>query len=383
MQDLPSSMDRPVGYALIGAGAFGQYCLDQFASLDSVQRVAVFDTDQELAKQVAKSHDLAACDSVDVLLAHQEVEIVHLATPPSTHRELAIRAMDAGKHVLCEKPLALTMEDGQAMVDVAKQTQRVCSANLIMRHNPLCEKVKAILDADLFGPVIHASFVNDAKDESLEPDHWFWDASNSGGIFIEHGVHFFDVFSWWLGQGKVIGAHEMASPLQPKIIEQVIANVRYDDATLAWFYHGFTQANRMDRQGWRLVCERSEIRLSEWVPTEMVIDGLLTETALSELIEILGISNDAVQTIETYQGSDRLGQSRHRAFEADARYVIQCDAGMDKPALYGEMLRRLLHDQCLAIRNPQHARRITEDNAIQSLTMAVEAQRLATASNSA
>ena len=82
----------------------------------------------------------------------------------------------------------------------------------MQRYNPLYHAVKALIDSALLGEFLHGYFENYAADEFLTPDHWFWDPAKSGGIFIEHGVHFFDLFEGWLGGGRVVAGHRTLRP---------------------------------------------------------------------------------------------------------------------------------------------------------------------------
>jgi predicted dehydrogenase len=85
----------------------------------------------------------------------------------------------------------------------------------------------------LLGNFLHGFFENYASDENLYQDHWFWDESKSGGIFIEHGVHFFDMFSGWLGDGKIVSALQLRRPHDNKrIIDRVQATVLYQNGTV-------------------------------------------------------------------------------------------------------------------------------------------------------
>lgn len=76
----------------------------------------------------------------------------------------------------------------------------------MQRYNPLYTMVADLIQSQMLGKVLHGYLENYASDEGLDPDHWFWDRSKSGGIFLEHGVHFFDMFEGWLGRGEVVAA---------------------------------------------------------------------------------------------------------------------------------------------------------------------------------
>src|SRR5437868_6240756 len=112
-------MDKPVGIGLVGAGAFGEFCLAAFAQMPEVKIIAVADLNHERAQLLATRYDARAYDSLDALLADSEVEIVALNTPPSLHAPQGLAALNAGKHLFCEKPLALTVEEGEQLINLA------------------------------------------------------------------------------------------------------------------------------------------------------------------------------------------------------------------------------------------------------------------------
>lgn len=375
MNNIPA-LSEPLGLGLLGCGAFGRFCLEQYQSLPEVKPVAVADVKAELAQATAAQFGLAAEPSLEALLRREEVQIVHIATPPTTHHALALQALAAGKHVLCEKPLATRLEEADAMLAAARQARRILAVNLIMRYNPLCIAVQQILSERLLGEPLHAFFENYAKDEPLGPGHWFWDPAQSGGIFIEHGVHFFDLFAMWLGSGEILAAQHVTRPgSRPVFVEQVHCTARYGEKTLVNFYHGFHQASRMDRQEMRIVCERGDIRLFEWVPTELQIDMLADEAVKDRLVALL--PEAPLISTTPYTGEARHVTSRHKAYLVDGRYLITGGVGLTKQELYGKVIRDLLADQVAAIHDPAHQRRVTEQNGVSSLQLAVRATELA------
>ena len=365
---------KAVGYGLIGCGAFGWFCLEQYRDLREVRCVAVADLQPDAARSCAAEFEIDACENPKVLLARDDVQLVHVAAPPFTHKDIVLAALRAGKHVLCEKPLAVTLPDAEEMVAAARDAGLLLAVNLVMRYNPLCEAVREIIQRNLLGEPLHGCFINDAKDEPLPPGHWFWDREKSGGIFVEHGIHFFDLFSWWFGRGHVLSAHATERP-GTDFAEQVSCTVRYGSGILVNFYHGFHQPARMDRQEMRIVCERGEIRLFEWVPTRIEIDCLADRATLGSLREVL--PRVEVSECAAYLGEERKLTGRHKSYEADGRYRLRADSGMSKEELYGRVLRRLLADQVEAIRSPGRARRVTEADGISSLEAAVAADRMA------
>ena len=99
----------------------------------------------------------------------------------------------------------------------------------MQRYNPLFEIVRHLVEQKLLGTLLHGYFENYASDENLPAEHWFWDREKSGGIFVEHGVHFFDMFAGWLGTGEVV-ASQANCRAGTNIEDQVQCTVRYRDA---------------------------------------------------------------------------------------------------------------------------------------------------------
>jgi len=365
--------EESFGLGLIGCGSFGRFCLRAFDSMPGVRAAAVTGILPEPARRTGEEFGLPVCSDIHELTAREDVQIVHIATPPATHSELAITALRAGKHVLCEKPLATDMAEALRMADAAKTADCFLAVNLIMRYNPLNQAVAKILHSGLLGSPLHAYFENDAGDTLLGPDHWFWDRQISGGIFIEHGVHFFDLFQMWFGPGEIVAAQRSQRPHSQDIFDQVTCTARYG-GVLATFYHGFHQPNRMELQETQIICERGRIRLREWVSTSIEVEFIGLQSELEALVAL--VPNASVETVALYDNDEREILGRHKTFKADGRFRIQGNTGMAKMDLYTHLIRTLLSDQILYAKDHRHQRLVTEENGVTSLAMAIEADRL-------
>jgi predicted dehydrogenase len=233
-----------------------------------------------------------------------------------------------------------------------------------------------LIRLNALGDLLHGYFENYASDENLPPEHWFWDRAKSGGIFIEHGVHFFDLFAGWLGRGTVTAAQRgIRAGSSPPIEEHVNCTVRYEPAALVNFYHGFHQTGRMDRQELRLVFERGDVTLYDWVPTKARIHAIADEADTRVLCELFhGARLDASAT---YSPKDRACQGRHKTLDVYQMIELHWGEGALKSHRYGELLRAFLADQFAWIRDHAHKRKVTEENGRDSLATACAADRLA------
>jgi len=366
--------DGPVRLGVVGCGGFGLFALQHFTQVPGVTLVGMAGTHRPASLAAAARFGVENVDDPGDLLQRHDVDVVYIATPPFLHFDQAMAALEAGKHVIVEKPLALTVAQADELVAEARRRDRLLVANLMQRYNPLFGAVCRLVETRVLGEFLHGTFENYASDENLPAGHWFWDRAKGGGIFVEHGVHFFDLFAGWFGPGRVEAAQVGVRP-GTAIEEHVHATVRYGDAALVNFYHGFHQAGRMDRQELRLVFERGDVTLYDWVPTRARIHALVDERQTRELCDLF--PGARLDVAASYGGTDRACRGRGKAIDAYQVIDLSVGDGTAKSPLYGELLRAMMQDQVSWIRDRTHPRVVTEANGRDSLAVACAADELA------
>jgi predicted dehydrogenase len=368
-------LSKELNIGIVGAGGFARFATNAFLKLPGIKIVAVMDISEMLAEQMAIELSAKAYLDYETFLADGRIHLVYIATPPFLHYPQSKMALQAGKHVICEKPAALRVCEAEELSRLAQSLQLLYTVNLMQRYNPLYDTVEIIIKEKMLGNFLHGFFENYASDEYLTADHWFWDQSKSGGIFIEHGVHFFDLFSGWLGEGKVINAVQLQRVNgESRIIDRVQATVLYENGTVN-FYHGFDQPKILDRQEMRLQFERGDITLYEWVPVRMRLHGLLQEKQLERLRELTG--EFSIVNHNQPQIKNQKLTGRHNNIALDECITVEHGNVSEKQTRYQEMLTAMIRDQWNWINDRKHIRVIDDKNAVQSLKTAPEANRMA------
>ena len=368
------SNTEPLGLGLIGCGAFGQFCLEAYSSIDCVRTVAVADVRTEAAESFGQMFSVPSYGDPADLIANEAVQIVHIATPPSSHHELVLAAARAGKHVLCEKPLAMNLDQADEMLDAVSAGGVIAPVNFVLRYNQVTSTLKRIIDSGLLGKVLSGRLTNGASDSMLAPDHWFWDKKVSGGIFVEHGVHFFDFYNSLLGDGVVMDANvELRDGTTQE--DRVMCTVKHDCDAIVNHYHGFDQPAVMDRTTHHMLCELGDIRVNGWIPLELNIDAAVDDDGVQQLGEICpGAKIDVIETFAPDRGAlPSRGVPRQVTKRIRLHYVPQ----PDKQSVYADSVRDLLVDQVSYITDNTHQRRIDESNGRTALAMAQQACFLA------
>ena len=374
-----SRMNQEIKFAVIGAGGFARFAVSQFVKRDGARLVGVYDNSaQSVAHMLAEHPGIRAYESLDDLLADATVDLVYIGSPPFLHYEQSLAALKAGKHVICEKPAAIEIEHARQLRQCAEEKGLLFVVNLMQRYNPLFAAVKSLVAEKLIGEFIHGFFENYASDEFLPADHWFWDDARSGGIFIEHGVHFFDMFAGWLGKGEVMAAQRLARHGHPNVSDIAQCEVVYVRNAPVHFYHAFNQPKVLDRQEMRLQFERGDITLHEWVPNRLVLQAVCTRAEAKRLEDLFPT---VVTTVVAEWDSTQRAQGRFKSIEYDRKIRLDTGEIQPKQAVYESLVSAMFDDQLGWLADRSRERKIDAGNAVESLAVAVDANRMATRRN--
>lgn len=201
--------------ALIGAGAFGIKHLDALRKIDSVDVVSVIDQDVAKANDVAKAYDIPHISTqLSDALALSDLNAVILCTPTQMHAAQAIECMRAGKHVEVEIPLADSLSDAKAVLDMQQKTGLVCMVGHTRRFNPSHQWVhKQVLRGQLSVQQMDVQtffFRRENINAKGEPRTW------TDHLLWHHAAHTIDLFQYQTGS-KVVTANVLEGPMHPKL----------------------------------------------------------------------------------------------------------------------------------------------------------------------
>jgi UDP-N-acetylglucosamine 3-dehydrogenase len=192
-----------IGVGLIGCGNIGAGGhLPAYTHIPEAELVAVCDAVEEPAHAAAERSGAAAYTDYRQLLEREDIRMVDICVPTYLHADIAIAAMEAGKHVLCEKPMAHTLEAADAIIEAAQANGVKLMIGQVRRFDHRYTSIKAQLDAGKVGKPV---FIRRAERQFLPfpSDAWQWDPQRGGGVILDIGVHATDLFRWLFGQDAV------------------------------------------------------------------------------------------------------------------------------------------------------------------------------------
>lgn len=182
---------------VIGVGSISEMHIQPYASHPEVSLQAFCDLHAERLKEMGEKYEVSHLyENYQDLLANEAIDAVSICTWNNSHAEIAIAALEAGKHVLVEKPLSMTVAEAEAVEAAAKKSGKVLQVGFVRRHATNAKILKQFIDQGRLGDIYYA------KASILRrvgnPGGWFSDQTRSGGgPLIDLGVHMIDI-AWYL-----------------------------------------------------------------------------------------------------------------------------------------------------------------------------------------
>lgn len=189
---------------LIGCGEIGKLRAAAIKQSSELELVALSDVDPGRAQTVSASYGGAVVADWRKLVQRDDLDAVVISTPPHLHAEMCIEALESGKHVLAEKPLARTAEECRNILAVADRHNRFVATGFNYRFYPSIEKARALLDAGVIGELDHIrSYSGYSAKEHNHP--WLHDVDvMGGGALRDNGIHLIDLTHYFLGDVEEI-----------------------------------------------------------------------------------------------------------------------------------------------------------------------------------
>lgn len=207
-----------VGIAVIGCGQWGFNHIRVFSGLPESRVVASADVAQERLQRVRQTFPAVRLEQdYRRVLESTEIDAVVIATPASTHYDLAAAAMERGKHVLCEKPMCVTVGQALQLVEVARRRDRVLMVGHVFLFNPGIVKLKKLIDEGELGTLYHCSAIR----ANLGP------IRSDVNAAYDLAAHDVSIYNWLLGSVPEVVSATGASFLQPNVEDVVFISLQY------------------------------------------------------------------------------------------------------------------------------------------------------------
>lgn len=263
------------GVGIVGAGTIGSLHAREIGAIRGAEVVAVADPREAAGRALAAEHGAGWYADGAGLLARSDVDVVVLCTPSGLHPEEAVAAARAGKHVITEKPMAITLEGADRMIEACKEAGVTLSVIFQYRFNRDALRLKRTLDAGLFGrPVLGNALVHWHRPQGYYEEKGGWRgtwALDGGGALMNQSIHAVDLLRWLLGPVESLCAYAQTLTHEIEAEDTATAALRFESGALG-VVQGTTSAHadypiRVEIRGTEGGATFEGSRLSSWRPS--------------------------------------------------------------------------------------------------------------------
>ncbi|MCP2731179.1 Gfo/Idh/MocA family protein [Limnofasciculus baicalensis] len=212
-------MNKEIGVAIIGTGFGEKIHIPGFQIHPSTKVTCVYHRDINKAKAIAQTHNIPQiCNNIDELLALPDVQAVSISTPPFLHYEMAKQVLEAGKHLLLEKPMTLSAMEGRELYQIAAANGVIAMMDFEYRFVPAWQRFAEYLAEEYVGKkrLIKIDWLVSSRADTQRPWNWYAEKDKGGGVLGAVGSHAFDYISWLFGPvRRLVAQLSTAIPERP------------------------------------------------------------------------------------------------------------------------------------------------------------------------
>ncbi|CAM2362962.1 Gfo/Idh/MocA family oxidoreductase [Listeria seeligeri] len=229
---------------IIGYGGMGSYHVTLASAADNLEVRGVFDILEE-KRAAAAEKGLEIYPSFEAVLADEKVDAVLIATPNDSHKELAIQALEAGKHVVCEKPVTMSSEDLLVIMDTAKKEQKHFMVHQNRRWDEDFLIIKEMMEQKTIGDVFHLeSRVHGANGI---PGDWRHLKAHGGGMVLDWGVHLLDQLLFVIDSNVKSVSANLSYALGDEVDDGFVSFITFENGITAQVEVGTTNFIKLPR----------------------------------------------------------------------------------------------------------------------------------------
>jgi myo-inositol 2-dehydrogenase/D-chiro-inositol 1-dehydrogenase len=230
--------DRPVKFGVVGFGAWGKFHAGAIANTEGAELAAIAANSKASCEAARDAHPSAAVyGDYRELLPRDDLEVVDVVVPSHLHHEIASAVLAAGKHLLLEKPMALSMLECDELIQLARQHDRLIAVGHELRLSSLWKKVKDLVDEGFIGEPKYLLVELSRRPYRLGSQSWRYDIGRVGSWILEEPIHFFDLARWYfesLGDPQTIYATANSKQLEhPELQDNFSAIVHFPRSAYA------------------------------------------------------------------------------------------------------------------------------------------------------
>lgn len=318
-----------IRFAIVGCGHIAKKHAEAIINSEGASLVAVCDTIEEKMQPFVEEYNIKGYTSLDELLANPEVDVINICTPSGYHANIAVQAAVAKKHIVVEKPIALTIEDTDRIINACNENGVKLAVVHPNRFRPALIKLKNLMKEGRFGKLSHANATVRWNRNQAYYDQAPWRGTKSldGGVLMNQAIHNLDLLVWLMGEVEEVYSMD-ATRLRDIEAEDVSTGVvRFKNGALGVVEAAVTIYPKNFEESISIFGENGTIKVGG--QNANFIEHLVME----------GLSEEDVEALKAEIKADPFGKPGHLAIMEDMVLAIKDDR---EPVVTGEDGKRAL-----------------------------------------
>lgn len=227
--------NREIGFGIIGCGMISSWHAQAIIKTQDARLIAVTDVNEKSRNDFAKEFDAEAVSTVEELLSRDDIDIICICTPSGLHAPLAIQAANAGRHIVVEKPMAITMKEADDIITACKVNTVKMAVISQLRFTDAIQKLKRAVDSGILGKLvtgdIYMKFFR--SQEYYNKGGWrgTW-KMDGGGALMNQGIHGIDLLQYVMGPVKSVFAHTRTLARDIEVEDTAVAVLEFKSGAL-------------------------------------------------------------------------------------------------------------------------------------------------------
>lgn len=264
--------ERSLGFAIVGCGVIAPFHAQAISDLPNARLVAVIDLDEERAAQRGAEFGVDHSTDLEAVLRRPDVDAVCVCVPSGRHAEVGVRAALAGKHLVVEKPMDVTLEAAGRLIEACRASGVQLTVISQHRYDPGVRRLRELLDSGRLGrPILGDAVVKWYRtQEYYDSGGWrgTW-ALDGGGCLMNQGVHYVDLLQWMMGPVDRVFARFSTAAHQIDVEDVVVAALRFRSGALGSLeastavYPGLPERLEVTGTGGTVIVEAGSLRVCE------------------------------------------------------------------------------------------------------------------------
>ena len=301
---------------IVGLGFMGKMHFRCYQALGDVQVVAICDTDRsrfeetggaagniEGAEAPLDFTSIELHDDFDKMLAEAKLDALSVTLPTYLHKEATVKALDTGVNVLCEKPVALTVEDGREMLAAAEQSGKLLQIGHCIRFWPEYAKTKELIDSGQYGRVRAATFQRLSLTPTWSWEDWILDPAKSGSAAVDLHIHDSDYVRYVFGMPKAVFSRAAGGPSND--CDHIVTQYIYDNDCVVTAEGGWLMAPTFGfEMSFHVVLEKATIVYDCTRDPTFNVCPKEGDVIFPEIDSADGYSNEIAHFVKAVRGED-------------------------------------------------------------------------------